>query len=157
MSTGTGVNVSKANAYAVLTTPSGLVATKANAYAVLTPKSGNNVTKANAYAVLVPVTSNPPVWQSVLFANGVVGASYTQQWDLSPAASPTTYTLNSGSLPPGLALSNAGGDVGRLSGIPTQTGTYTFTLLATNGYGTAVSQTLTVIVIASGGNSAWAF
>jgi large repetitive protein len=120
MSTGTGVNVSKANAYVVLNTQTAL-----------------NVSKANAYVVLVMANSNPPVWPAFTFANGVVGVPYSQSFDLAPAAAPTTYTVASGALPPGLLLTNGGGDVGTVSGTPTLAGTFLFSLTATNLFGSA--------------------
>lgn len=120
MSTGTGVNVSKANAYAVLANPPGV-----------------NVTKANLYAVFSVSNFNLPVWTAFTFAPGVVGVAYSQQWDLTPASPPTTYSVVSGSLPTGLSLTSPSGDIGVLSGIPTATGTFSFTLRATNAFGTA--------------------
>ena len=56
---GNGVNVSKANAYAVVTPPSGAAVAKANAYAVIVPPAGASVAKAVAYAVIVE--TDPPV------------------------------------------------------------------------------------------------
>ena len=87
MSTGTGVNISKANAYAVLANPPGV-----------------NVTKANLYAVFSVSNFNLPVWTDFTFAGGVVGAAYSQQWDLTPASNPTTYSVVAGSLPTGSRL-----------------------------------------------------
>jgi hypothetical protein len=55
----TGVNVSKANLYAVLTPPAGVGVSKANLYAALTPPAGVGVSKANLYAVLYPTPSSP--------------------------------------------------------------------------------------------------
>lgn len=148
MSTGTGINVTKAVAYAVITASSGLAVSKANAYGVLASPTGVNVSKTQAYAVLVIPNTNPPVWPaSLVLPNGVLGNPYSAQWDLSPAAAPTTYSLQSGTLPPGLTLSGpAGSNIGVLSGTPTLVGTFTFTLLATNAYG-AASQSFTVTII----------
>jgi hypothetical protein len=55
----TGVNVSKANLYAVLSPPAGVNVSKANLYAVLSPPAGVGVSKANLYAVLYPTPSSP--------------------------------------------------------------------------------------------------
>lgn len=147
MSTGTGLNVSKANVYVVLEKPLALNVSKASTYVVLEKPLALNVSKANAYVVLVPVNSNPPVWPSFTFNNAVLDSTYAQSFDLSPAASPTTYTVKTGTLPPGLALSNVGADVGEISGTPTTTGTYTFTLLATNNYGAQESQQFSITVV----------
>ena len=56
---GTGVNVSKANVYAVTTPPAGVSVSKANVYAVTTPPAGVLVSKANVYAV---INSFPGAW-----------------------------------------------------------------------------------------------
>jgi large repetitive protein len=131
MSTGTGLNVSKANAYAVLV-----------------PKPGLNVSKAHAYAVLTSSNVNAPVWPAFTFGNGVVGIAYSQSFDLAPAAPATTYTTVSGSLPTGLSLSNISADIGRISGTPTVAGTFTFTLRATNAYGTA-DQAFSITIVSA--------
>jgi len=159
VSTGTGANVSKGLGYAVLDNPAGENVSKALAYAVLDLPPGINVSKAVAYAVLDANNTNPPVWPSFTFASGMVGTAYSQQWDLTPAASPTTYTLQSGSLPPGLSLTNVAGDIGQLSGTPTTAGTYSFTLRAANAYGFADRAfTLTVVTPSgSSGGGAWVY
>ena len=155
MSTGTGVNVSKAVVYGVYGKPTGLDVSKALAFGVFGKPTGANVSKALAYGIFVPVNTSPPIWPSSLtLPDGVLGATYSQSWDLSPAASPTTYTLASGSLPPGLSLSNVSNDVGSLSGTPTTLGTYTFSLTATNSYGTATkSFTMNINTTSSGGTN----
>jgi hypothetical protein len=66
---GLGLNVSKANAYGVLSPPAGASVSKANIYSVLSPlPAGINVSKAVVYSVLNPVVStktrplvNPPI------------------------------------------------------------------------------------------------
>jgi hypothetical protein len=55
----TGVNVSKANLYAVLSPPAGESVSKANLYAAINPPAGVGVSKANLYAVLYPTPSSP--------------------------------------------------------------------------------------------------
>ena len=158
MSTGTGANVSKGLGYAVLDNPAGENVSKALAYVVLDLPPGLNLSKAVAYAILDANNTNPPVWPSFTFASGVVGSAYSQNFDLTPAASPTTYTLQSGTLPPGLSLSNVAGDIGQLSGTPTTAGSYSFTLRATNAYGFADQPfTLTVSSPSSGGGGAWIY
>lgn len=135
MSTGTGLNVSKVNCYAVLSNPSGL-----------------NVSKCNAYAVMA--TASAPSWPTVTAANGVVGYSYT--WSVTPTGA-TSISLLSGSLPSGLSLS--GTSTATISGTPTTAGTYSFTLRATNSYGTADKAFSITIAAASGGGGggAWTF
>lgn len=154
-----GVNVSKLVSYALPAPPSGVSASKLNAYLLPTAPIGVACSKLVAYAVLSATNTNPPVWPSLTFPNGYVSNPYSYAWDLAPAAPPTTYTLNSGSLPPGLSLNSPSADLGNVSGTPTTAGTYTFTLLATNAYGTAVSPTYTIIIsspVGAGGSFTYA-
>jgi hypothetical protein len=151
--TNSGVNVCKVNAYAVLMPMPGVNVCKVNAYAVLMPMPGVNVCKVNAYAVLASVGSAAPIWPNFAFVNGFIGNPYYQSFDLYPAAAPTTYTVLSGSLPPGLVLVNVSQDVGAIGGTPTTLGTFSFTLRATNIYGTAdksFSITITAPIIMGG-------
>jgi len=155
MSTGTGINVSKAQAYAILNKPDGTSVSKATAFAVLNKPNGTNVSKFQAYAVILAFNSNAPSWPSTMtLPDGTLGAAYSQTWDLSPAASPTTYTLASGTLPPGLTLSSPHDDVGSLAGTPTALGSFTFSLTATNSYGAATkSFTVNINTTSSGGTN----
>lgn len=155
MSTGTGVNVSKANVYAVLMPPAGVSTSKVNPYAILANPPGLNVGKANVYAVFSTSNFNPPVWTAFTFSDGVVSIAYSQQWDLTPASPPTTYSVVSGSLPPGLSLTSISGDLGEITGTPTTAGTYSFTLRATNAFGTADSPFSITVVSPGTGESAY--
>jgi len=58
--------------------------------------------------------------------DGVVGADYADTLRLTAAPGPVTWSLFSGTLPPGLTLSAAG----ELSGVATQSGTFTFAVRA---------------------------
>jgi hypothetical protein len=82
-----------------------------------------------------------------------VGTAYHEEWDM-PGIPAVTYSLLSGSLPTGLALSTGSGNVGILSGTPTVAGTYTFSLRAANANGT-VDKSFTIVIsaaAASGGS-----
>ncbi|TIU97633.1 MAG: autotransporter outer membrane beta-barrel domain-containing protein, partial [Mesorhizobium sp.] len=65
---------------------------------------------------LVVSPTNPP--------DGAQGIPYSQQFSTSGGTAPYTYSLDSGSLPPGLTLSSSG----LLSGTPTTQGSFTFTI-----------------------------
>ena len=70
------------------------------------------------------------------------GSAYSQTFTASGGIAPYTYAIT-GSTPPGLSLSG-----GSLSGTPTQTGTFNFTITATDGSGNnyqqAVNYSITV-------------
>lgn len=72
-----------------------------------------------------------PVW-SGSYVDGVEGTAYSDTATASNSV--TSYTLYSGSLPPGLSLSKSGSNA-LISGTPTTRGTYSFILRATNAYG----------------------
>lgn len=109
---------------------------KLTGFGVLGPPLGVNVSKLVAFAVLSSNVS-PPVWGVVSFADGIVGVSYSQSWDMPNSAEVVSYSIVSGSLPTGLSLSAVSHNVARISGTPTVAGTYSFTIRATNTYGTA--------------------
>lgn len=158
-STSASVFASWALEVATVPTTVGVNTSKLVAYALTTPPKGISASKLVAYALLTATNTNPPVWPSLTFPNGYVSNPYSYAWDLTPAAPPTTYTLNSGSLPPGLTLNNVSADVGSVTGTPTTAGVYTFTLLATNAYGSAVSPTYTITIstpVGGGGSFTYA-
>jgi hypothetical protein len=139
MATGTGENVSKA-----------IIAE------VLTAMPGVNVSKALIVEVLTTGNVAAPVWPSFSFSSGVVGVAYSQDFDLAPAAAPTSYSVVSGALPDGLSLSDVSADVGRISGTPTVANTFTFTLRAANAYGVADQAfSLTISAPAGGGAASY--
>ncbi len=113
--------------------------------------TGTNEAQSAGWPVVGgPPTALAPVWPDFTFPKAVVGVLYSEQWDLRPAAAPTTYTLFSGTLPTGLSLTSPSGDLGVISGTPTAAGSYTFALTATNVYGFA-NKSFTIIVVAASG------
>lgn len=74
--------------------------------------------------------------------SATAGVGYLQSVNASGGAGSYTFSLSAGVLPPGIGLSSAG----VLSGTPTATGSYAFTLTATDSLGFTGSQPYTVIV-----------
>ena len=70
-------------------------------------------------------------------SNGTVGTTYTQSLGAGTQGT-TTFTLDSGSLPPGLTLNTT---TGTLSGTPTTPGSYTFTISVSDDNGTVGTYT----------------
>ena len=84
---------------------------------------------------------------------GTAAAAYSSYTFTASGSTPMAFTVLSGSLPTGLALSSAG----VLSGTPTVAGTYTFVVKAANGTSpdaTTASITITIAAASSGGGSA---
>lgn len=88
------------------------------------------------------VTVNAPAIVFVLttLPGGQVAAAYSQTLSAGGGSGSFTYSLTSGALPPGIALSSAGA----LSGTPTAAGSYSFTVTATDTFGFSGSQPFTV-------------
>ncbi len=60
---------------------------------------------------------------------GTVGTAYSQTFTQTGGIAPVTFSVSAGALPPGLALNAA---TGALTGTPTQSGNFTFTITATD-------------------------
>ena len=77
--------------------------------------------------------------------SGTSGAAYSSSGvSASGGTPPYTWTVNSGSLPPGLSLNSS---TGALTGTPTTPGSYSFTVRATDsvgGFANSASQSITI-------------
>jgi len=80
----------------------------------------------------------------------MVGGPYTWDFSLDGGAAPYTWSVASGSLPPGLALTSpyaaSGDNNSQLSGTPTTAGTYTFTMQVSDYDGQQVTQQFSLTV-----------
>ncbi len=84
----------------------------------------------NTYTVPFTVTFAAPdlVLTPSSLSSANVGTVFSQQFSASGGTAPYTFTVKSGALPPGLALTTSG----LLSGIPTAEGNFAFTVQATD-------------------------
>ncbi len=80
--------------------------------------------------------------------DSTVGALYNQMLTATGEAPPYTFTISAGNLPTGLSLAANGA----LTGVPTATGTYNFSVQASNVGGCTVTQAYTVTIQQSGGS-----
>ncbi|HEY3129614.1 MAG TPA: IPTL-CTERM sorting domain-containing protein [Acidobacteriota bacterium] len=78
--------------------------------------------------------------------NGTVGVAYSQTITASGGTAPYTFTITSGSLPPGLTLASSGPSTALLSGTPTTAGTFNFTVRATDSAGCFGSRLYALII-----------
>jgi hypothetical protein len=117
-------------------------ATTTGSYTFTIQAAANGCTGIRQYTLTVgcpAITLNP-----ASLAGGSVGTAYTQTLSAAPAGN-YSYAVTSGSLPAGLTLSPAGS----LSGTPTTSGTFNFTVTAT-GFGTCPgSRSYSVVISAS--------
>ena len=77
--------------------------------------------------------------------NGAVGSPYSQSLIVTGGTAPYTYSLAGGQLPPGLTLDPT---TGAFSGVPTASGTYTVTIIATDANGATGTFAQTIEVVA---------
>jgi len=103
-------------------------------------KDANGVTGSQAYTLTVTaptITLNPTT-----LPNGTVGVAYSQTLTASGGTAIYTFTVTAGTLPTGLTLTTGG----LLSGIPTASGTFTFTIQAKDANGFTGMQQYTITV-----------
>lgn len=111
-------------------TLSGTVTTGGSYAFTLTATDANGCQGVQAYVLDVscPAIAVGPA----TLPAGAVGAPYAQPFAAGAGSAPLTWTVSSGTLPDGLALSSA---TGVLSGTPTTAGTSIFAITATDAYG----------------------
>ena len=83
-----------------------------------------------------------PTFSPTVVPSGAVGTAYTHTFVATGVPSTMTYSLGTGSTPPGLTL----GADGVLSGSPTTSGTYTFEVVASNGVNPDAVRSVTMLV-----------
>ncbi len=88
---------------------------------------GGNARPDMVYSLQVNGAINPIAMSSGRLFTGIVGQTYTSFVTASGGAGTLSYSVVSGSLPPGLSLSGS-----TISGTPTTIGQYSFTILVTD-------------------------
>lgn len=73
---------------------------------------------------------------------GALGAAYNQTLTANGGAMPYTFSLDTGTLPDNVTLSSGG----QLTGTPTQAGTFSFTVKATDQNGCPGTQSYTIVI-----------
>ena len=107
----------------------------------ITATDGRGCVGSQPYMVVIacPVIGLSP---SIL-PNGTLSAGYSQTIAASGGTAPYTFAVTGGSLPPGFSLN---GSTGVLSGTPVATGSFPFTITATDASGCSVSQSYTLVL-----------
>ncbi len=136
--------------------PPGLSLNSTTGYLSGTPTTSGTYTFVIEAVNAVGYTSTPVITMTVAYpappyftadspsASAQVGQAYSYTFTSSGSPAPFFF-LSSGSLPPGLTLDQS---TGVLSGTPTSGGAYTFTLEATNSYGSSQTPSITITVVA---------
>lgn len=96
----------------------------------------------------VSITINPLLAiATTSLPSGVVGISYDQTVQTADGTKPATMTVSSGSLPPGLKFDSG---TGLISGAPTSSGTYPFTVRVVDVAGATDTQDLSIVITSAG-------
>ncbi|MBQ7561477.1 MAG: putative Ig domain-containing protein, partial [Synergistaceae bacterium] len=94
----------------------------------LNAKANNSIGSVSK-RIAISVVAAPEITTNSL-NQGIIGKNYNAVL-AATGSTPITWTVTSGNFPAGLTLSTEG----RISGIPTTAGTFTFTVQAANSYG----------------------
>lgn len=112
-----------------------------------------SVTYPTRSASLKITVEPPPAITTTSLPSGSVNAAYSATVAESGGVSPFSWSLASGALPPGLSLSSSTGDSVSITGTPTASGVFTFTLKVLDSAGaSAVSSSLVITVAAANVN-----
>ena len=115
----------------------------------VTDSAGGNFTRLSRVTITNADSSLPPTITTTSLANGAVGAAYQAPLAFTGGCPSlvtiSRFSLVSGQLPPGLALQQLG-DRWAIGGIPTQAGSFLFTLAITDPCGRSTSSNLTLTV-----------
>jgi hypothetical protein len=139
---------------------SGATSGKGNAAVTLTVAANSGASRTASFSLqagtlalasgsITQTSGAPPltIATSAVMLSGFVTGSYSQDLTASGGASPYTWSLVSGSLPPGLALAGAA-----IAGTPTGSGgTFTFTLKVTDSAAATATQQFTLTVVSGTG------
>ena len=98
-------------------------------------RSGSAQVTVNPLPLSITTTTLPP---------GTVGVAYSQAVAATGGVTPYAWSVSAGTLPPGITLSGAG----IVSGTPTASGSFSFTLNVTDAASQAATRALTMQVIA---------
>jgi len=81
---------------------------------------------------------------------GSVGAAYSETITAAGGVSPYVFSVLSGALPTGTTINSS---TGVISGTPSATGTFTFTIKAVDAMGNIATQSFSIVIAASGSGS----
>ena len=117
--------------------------TRAGTYSITITARNSYGNDANTYTVTIAAAGVRPTITTSSLPDGKLNEAYSQTLTAT-GTSPIAWSVTSGALPEGLTLNS---ETGEISGTPSKSGSYSFTITAQNEYGTA-SRTYTMNVTA---------
>jgi hypothetical protein len=91
-----------------------------------------------------PQVAAPLFITTASLPNGIVGNSYNTTLEAIGGKTPRSWSISTGSLPPGLSLDSASGTI---SGTPTDVGNFAFTVTVTDSTSLSTSRALAILVV----------
>jgi Putative Ig domain len=123
--TPTGLNLSASGVISGVPTVAGTFAFTVKVTDSTPGGGGGPFTDQKALSINVP-----PAITTTFLPNGLISQNYSQTLSATPDATPLTWSISSGSLPAGLSLD---ANTGAITGVPTATGTSSFTVKIVDG------------------------
>ena len=108
--------------------------------------TATSIANTSATATLTITIDAVFEFTSTSLESGTLGVPYSGAITAGGAATPFTWAIISGALPPGLTLSSSSGTSVTISGIPTVEGSFNFTVQVTDASGTPLSQSFTIVI-----------
>jgi hypothetical protein len=120
----------------------------------ITATDSNGCTGSQQYSIQVPSGPECPTiaLNPTALAAAAVGSVYNQTVTASGGLPPYTFSL-SGVLPTGLAMNQTGPTTVAIQGVPTATGSFSFTITATDANGCRTSRPYIVLLLAPSGSA----
>jgi hypothetical protein len=112
---------------------------------VVTATDSAGPTESRAYSIQISAASVLSIAPAAA-PNGIVNAAYNLPLTLTGGTGLITWTIASGTLPPGVTL---GSTTGLIAGAPAAAGTFTFTVLATDSLGQQATRAYSLLVLNS--------
>ncbi|HEX5424063.1 MAG TPA: putative Ig domain-containing protein [Candidatus Acidoferrales bacterium] len=115
--------------------------------------TATSITYPNKTASMKITVEPPPTVTTTSVPDGAVNGAYSASVSESGGVGPFTWSLASGTLPPGLSLGSSTSDSVSISGTPNASGVFTFTVKVIDSTGaSAVSQSLGITIAAANAN-----
>jgi hypothetical protein len=108
----------------------------------------NALTATKALSIIISAAATPPTITTASLPGGTQNSAYTGQLAASGGTTPYSWSITTGALPTGLALTAA---TGAISGTPSATGTFNFTVQVRDANALTATKALSIVISPAGG------